>query len=108
MREAYSQEVSSAGFWPGAETGGAAFYSYAFPEPDGYADAAVTPDAARYDADLGEWVLPYDAVRQSADPDATLLGFLETTYAAAADLAGWDRPRLGAGRGRLAPPGSGA
>ena len=94
MREAYSHEVSSAGFWPGAEVGGAAFYSYATPEPDGYADAEVAPSAARYDADLGEWVLSYDAVRQSDDPDATLLEFLETTYAAAADLGGWDRERL--------------
>ena len=94
MREAYSDEVSSAGFWPGPELGGAAFYSYAYPPPDGYADAPVTPDAARYDADLGEFVLPYEAVRQADDPDAALLGFLETTYAAAADRGGWDRERL--------------
>ena len=72
----------------------AAFYSYAYPEPDGYADAPVIPDAARYDADLGEFVLPYAAVQQTDDPDATVLGFLETTYAAAADRAGWDRQRL--------------
>ena len=98
MREAYSHEVSSAGFWPGAEIGEAAFYSYAYPEPDGYADAAVTPDAARYDADLEEWVLPYDAVRRSDDPDAALMAFLESTYAAAADRAGWDRQRLERGR----------
>ena len=105
VREAYSHEVSSAGFWPGAEVGGAAFYSYTYPEPDGFAQAVVTPAAARYDVDLGEWVLPYDAVRQSDDPDATLLGFLETTYAAAADRAGWDRPRLERPAGRARPSG---
>ena len=94
MREAYSHEVSSAGFWPGPEIGGAAFYSYAYPEPDGFAAAEVQPDAARYDADLGEFVLPYEAVRTAADPDATLRAFLEATYAAAADRAGWDRDAL--------------
>jgi hypothetical protein len=94
-REAYSHEVSSAGFWPGG--GGldhAAFYSYAYPAPDGFADAAVEPDEAFYSRDLGEFVLPYDAVRSAADPDATLLAFLETTYAAAADAAQWDRAAL--------------
>ncbi len=90
MREAYSHEVSSAGFWPGQGLGEPAFYSYAYPEPDGYRDAPVAPDAARYDADLGEFVLPYDAVRTAADPEAALLAFLRTTYRAAADGAGWD------------------
>src|SRR3546814_6944046 len=90
-REAYSHEVSSAGFWPGG--GGidtAAFYSYAYPAPDGFADAPVAPDAAHYDKSLGEFLLPYDAVRQSSDPDATLMAFLDSTYRAAADLGGWD------------------
>lgn len=94
-REAYSHEVSSAGFWPG---GGpvehAAFYAYAYPTPDGFADAPVTPAAARYDQALGEFLLPYDAVRTAADPDATLLGFLQSTYEAAADRGGWDRAAL--------------
>ena len=110
MREAYSHEVSSAGFWPGAEPSGrrsqvgeAAFYSYATPEPAGFARSAVTPGAARYDADLGEFVLPYRAVRESDDPDATLLGFLESTYAAAADGAGWDRLRLERSASRARP-----
>ena len=94
MREAYSHEVSSAGLWPADEPGGAAFYSYAYPEPDGFAGAAVEPAGARYDADLGEFVLPYEAIRTAADPDAALRLFLETTYAAAADRAGWDRAAL--------------
>lgn len=94
-REAYSHEVSSAGFWPGG--GGidhAAFYSYAYPAPDGFADARVAPDAAYYDKSLGEFLLPYDAVRRSSDPDATLTTFLESTYRAASDLGGWDRKAL--------------
>ena len=94
-REAYSHEVSSCGFWPG---GGpvpyAAFYSYAYPEPPGFASAAVAPAAAGYNQDLREFILPYDAVRQAADPDAQLLAFLQTTYVAAADLAHWDRAAL--------------
>jgi hypothetical protein len=94
-REAYSHEVSSAGFWPG---GGpiphAAFYSYAYPEPAGFRDARVKPDAAFWSKDLSEFVLPYDAVRQSRSPDATLLEFLQTTYEAAADSAKWDRSAL--------------
>jgi hypothetical protein len=94
-REAYAKEVSSCGFWPG---GGpipyAAFYSYAYPEPAGFAAAAVQPDAAFYSNDLREFILPYDAVRQSPSPDDTLLQFLQTTYVAAADLAKWDRGSL--------------
>ena len=95
MREAYSHEVSSAGFWPGdARFPEAAFYAYAYPEPAGFKDAAVRPDAARFDKSLGEFVLPYAAVRAARDPEADLLAFLETTYAAAADLGRWDRHAL--------------
>jgi hypothetical protein len=94
-REAYSHEVISAGFWPGSGTvQEAAFYSYAAPEPPGLGDARIEPPAARYDAGLGEFILPYDAVRTAPDPDATLLAFLQSGYAAAADRAGWDRPAL--------------
>jgi hypothetical protein len=95
-REAYSHEVSSAGFWPGG--GGTvdfpAFYSYAYPAPAGFADAPVAPREAHWDKALGEFLLPYEAVRRSADPEATLLAFLESTYRAAADLGGWDRAAL--------------
>jgi hypothetical protein len=94
-REAYSHEVSSAGFWPG---GGpvpyAAFYAYAYPEPAGYTAAKVEPAAAFYSTDLHEFLLPYDAVRQSTSPDDTLLAFLQSTYDAAATLAKWDRAAL--------------
>ena len=93
-REAYSHEVSSAGFWPGSEAfPRAAFYSYAYPEPPGFREAAVTQDAT-FDATLGEFVLPYETVRLAADPDALLLDFLVTTYAAAADAGDWDRAAL--------------
>ncbi|MEO1039468.1 MAG: DUF5996 family protein [Pseudomonadota bacterium] len=94
-REAYSHEVSSAGFWAGG--GGIdepAFYSYAYPSPDGFGSVAVKPDAAYYFEPLGEFVLPYEAVRSAPDPSARLLEFLQSTYAAAADLAGWDRETL--------------
>jgi uncharacterized protein DUF5996 len=94
-REAYSHEVSSCGFWPG---GGAidypAFYSYAYPEPEGFSESPVRPPEAFYSRDLGEFILPYDAVRQSSSPDETLLGFLESTYESAARLAAWDRSAL--------------
>ena len=94
-REAYSHEVSSAGFWPGsAPFPAAAFYSYAYPEPAPFRDRPVRPDGARFEPTLGEFVLPYDEVRRAADPDAALMEFLESTYAAAADAAGWDRPGL--------------
>jgi hypothetical protein len=100
-REAYSHEVSSAGFWPGGANGGTPFfYSYAYPAPDGFCDARVEPPEARFDTGLGEFVLDYEAVRASADPDAAVLAFLESTYAAAADLAGWDRGALECERGR--------
>jgi hypothetical protein len=92
--EAYSHEVSSAGFWPGGGVDFPAFYSYAYPVPRGFGEAAVAPEAAYFDTTLGEFVLPYDAVRRSSDPDATLMAFLESTYRAAADLGGWDRRRL--------------
>jgi hypothetical protein len=94
-REAYSHEVSSCGFWPG---GGAiphaAFYSYAYPEPAGYAESPIEPEAAFYSSDLREFILPYDVVRESKSPDERLLEFLQTTYEAAADLAKWDRGSL--------------
>lgn len=94
-REAYSHEVSSAGFWPGGpELGGPCFYAYAYPTPAGFAQAAVSPAAARFDGQLGEFLLPYAAVRTAPDPDAVLLDFLQTTYEAAADLAHWDRKAL--------------
>lgn len=89
-REAYSHEVSSCGFWPGmAPLDYPAFYSYAYPEPPGFADARVLPDGAFYSQDFREFVLPYDAVRTAADPDATLLAFLQSTCEAAATLGRW-------------------
>ena len=94
-REAYSHEVSSAGFWPGGSgIDTAAFYSYAYPTPDGFKSCAVKPDAAFFHEGLGEFLLPYDAVRTASDPDATLLAFLQSTYEAAATLAKWDRSAL--------------
>ena len=95
MREAYSHEVSSCGFWPGnGGFGEAAFYCYAYPEPMGFADATIQPKAAGYDEELGQFILPYDAVRQAASPDDDVMAFLQSTYAAAADLAHWDRAGL--------------
>ena len=94
-RDAYSHEVISCGFWPG---GGPipypAFYAYAYPEPAGFPHALVQPPEAFYSTDLREFILPYDVVRQADSPDETLLAFLQTTYEAAADLAGWDRRSL--------------
>ena len=93
--EAYSHEVSSAGFWPGS---GAidypAFYSYAYPEPPGFRTTRVRPDAAFFSEALGEFILPYDAMRTAADPDQALLEFLQSTYDAAANAAKWDRDAL--------------
>jgi hypothetical protein len=90
-REAYSHEVSSAGFWPGSDQyPQAAFYSYAYPAPSGFADAKVEPAEAAWSAAMGEWLLPYEAVRGATDPSAMLLRFLESTYRAAATLARWD------------------
>jgi hypothetical protein len=95
MQEAYSHEVSSCGLWPGnGGFGQAAFYSYAYPEPPGFSEAPVHPDAAHYDPDLGQFILPYDAVRRASSPDDDLIDFLQTTYGAAADLAHWDRGAL--------------
>jgi len=94
MEEAYSKELSSAGFWPGTGVGEAAFYSYAYPEPDGYREREIAPEAAYYLDDMGEFVLPYEAVRTAEDPDATLLAFLQSTYEAVVDLADWNRDAL--------------
>jgi hypothetical protein len=94
-REAYSHEVSSAGFWPGA---GAidypAYYSYAYPEAEGFATAKVRPGAAFYFQGYGQFILPYDAVRNAPEPEAALMEFLQSTYDAAADLGKWDRDAL--------------
>jgi hypothetical protein len=95
MAEAYSHEVSSCGFWPGnGGYGKAAFYVYAYPEPAGYGDTRLHTSDAFYDKGLGQFILPYDALRQSAEPDAVLLGFLQETYEATANLAQWDRAGL--------------
>jgi hypothetical protein len=99
VREAYSHEVSSCGFWAGTGLGYPAFYAYAYPEPAGFAQWPVQPAQAFYSEQLHEFVLPYEAVRTSADPDATLLAFLQSTYEAAADLGHWDRGHL-----ECAPP----
>jgi hypothetical protein len=93
-REAYSHEVSSAGFWPGNEAFPlAAFYSYAYPEPEGFRESRITP-GAYFATTLGEFILPYDAVAAASEPDALLIDFLATTYAAAAETGGWDRAAL--------------
>jgi len=95
MAEAYSHEVSSCGFWPGnGGYGRAAFYVYAYPEPAGYGATPLKSAGGFYDKNVGQFILPYDTVRQAADPDALLLAFLQETYAAAADLAQWDRNAL--------------
>jgi hypothetical protein len=95
VREAYSHEVCSAGFWPGDRRFPApAFYSYAYPEPDGFREAAVRPSGASYSNELREFLLPYDEVRTAASPDGVLLEFLESTYQAAADCGRWDRSAL--------------
>jgi hypothetical protein len=93
-QEAYSHEVSSAGFWPGNDAlPFAAFYSYAYPEAKGFRERAVTP-GAYFDAGLGEFLLPYETVRSASDPEALLLDFLSSTYIAAAETGGWDRAQL--------------
>jgi hypothetical protein len=105
VREAYSHEVSSAGFWPG---GGAieytAFYSYAYPEPAGFPTAAIRPNAAFYSQELREFILPYDAVRAANAPDEALLAFLQSTYEAAANAGGWDRAALECAMGQAGVP----
>jgi hypothetical protein len=93
-RDAYSHEVSSAGFWPGAPGLDAFFYGYAYPEPKGYREYKVQPAEARFDEAFGEFILPYEAMRKAADPDAALLEFLQSTYEAAANLGNWDRKAL--------------
>jgi hypothetical protein len=95
MREAYSHEVISHGFWPGAPPIlEPAFYAYAVPEPEGLKTAAVQPEAAFYHRDLGEFILPYEAVRTAASPEAAIAAFVDSTYSQAATLAGWDRAAL--------------
>ena len=95
MRDAYSHEVISHGFWPG---GGPlpepVFYAYAVPEPQGLNESAVRPAAANYHRELGEFILPYEAVRSAADPDGAIRAFVDSTYERAATLAGWDRAAL--------------
>ena len=103
--EAYSHEEASIGFWPGSDAyPRAAFYAYAYPAPAGYAAARVAPAEASFDATLGEFILPYDAVRTDPDPDAALLAFCRSTYDAAADLGGWDRASLECPPGRPGVP----
>jgi hypothetical protein len=105
MREAYSHEVSSAGFWPGGGgTDFAAFYSYAYPTPTGFGESPVKPAGAYFHPTLGEFLLPYDAVRTADDPDAALLAFLQSTYEAAARVAVWDRDALECMQGRPGVP----
>jgi hypothetical protein len=95
VQEAYSHEVSSCGFWPGNDfLPEAAFYAYIYPEPAGFKDAPVQPAEAYYHQDLREFILPYEKVRQSPDPEKAVMDFLQSTYQAAADLAGWDRDSL--------------
>lgn len=94
MWEAYSHEVSSCGYWPGPPGEEGVFYAYAYPEPPGYRDTPVSPDGARWDDELGEFILPYELVRGAPDPDGLLLEFLQSTYEAAAASAGWDRDAL--------------
>ena len=93
-REAYSHEVSSCGFWPGGGEQEAMFYSYAYPAPNEFADRKVQPEAASYSKEMGEFVLPYEAIRQSDSPDADLFAFFQSTYDAAAETGNWDRPSL--------------
>jgi Family of unknown function (DUF5996) len=104
-REAYSHEVSSAGFWPGG--GGIdepCFYSYAYPTPEGFASTPVSPMEARFEPKLGEFLLPYEAVKSEPDPETPLLAFLQSTYEAAANLAGWHRASLECPEGRPGEP----
>ena len=108
-REAYNHEVSSAGFWPGSGTvKGPCFYSYAYPTPIGFGDTVVQPAEAHFDVELGEFLLPYEAIRNSSDADSLLLSFLQSTYEAAANLARWDRKFLEGPTGRIGRPPAGA
>ncbi|MFC6011167.1 DUF5996 family protein [Nocardia lasii] len=99
--EAYNRECASGGFWPGG-AGEGAFYAYSYPQPEGYADRPAGPDGAHWDATLGEFILPYEVVTASADPDATVAHFLRATYEAAAELADWDRALFDVNPDRLA------
>ncbi len=100
MVEGYSRELSSCGFWPGGGKEGA-FYSYAYPERDGYSAHRVEPDTAYYSHEIHEFLLPYEAVRTADDPDHVVARFLQPTYEAAAELGGWDRGALECDPGRL-------
>ena len=104
-REAYSHEVSSAGFWPGdPQTKFPAFYSYAYPAPKGFGESQPTPEGAYFDQKLKEFVLPYEFVRTASDPETSLMGFLEGAYRAAADLGRWDRAALECPKGEPLRP----
>lgn len=100
MWEAYSHEVSSCGYWPGPPGEEGIFYAYAYPDPAGYRDTVVAPAGAYWHEGLGEFVLPYELVRTASEPDDTLLDFLQSTYEAAAETAGWDRAALERPNGR--------
>ena len=104
MQDAYSHELSSAGFWPGGAGIDASFYSYAYPVPAGFADSAVRPAAAFFSKDMGEFLLPYATVRKANDPDAMLLDFLQSTYDAAARGGHWDHAALECAQGRVGVP----
>ncbi|MFB2768031.1 DUF5996 family protein, partial [Pelatocladus sp. BLCC-F211] len=93
-KEAYSHEVSSCGFWPGGGAAEPVFYSYAYPEPEGFKDYPIQPKEAFYSSDMREFILPYEAVRRADDPDAVLLAFLQSTYDAAANSGKWERAGL--------------
>lgn len=103
-REAYSHEVSSAGFWPGQGSGEPMFYSYSYPVPKAFKSQDIAPDAAYWDSGLGEFLLPYEAVRTADDPEEMLMEFLQTTYTAAADTADWDRASLECPLGEIGKP----
>ncbi len=103
-QEAYSHELSSAGFWPGDGLGYPAFYSYAYPVPPGFPEAVVHPPAAFFHREMGEFILPYEVVRKADIPEETLLEFLRSTYEAAADAAGWNRVELECEIGRPRVP----
>lgn len=94
MQEAYSREEHSVGWWPSIEPPGPAFYAYVYPEPEGFRSAPIRPEGAVFDPRYGEMLLPHDVVQASADPDATVLEFFQSTYDAGADLAHWDRAIL--------------
>ena len=103
MVEGYSHELSSCGFWPGGGDEGA-FYAYAYPEPEGFRQYPIRPDAAYYSDAAGQFLLPYEVVRTAPDPDRTLLEFLQTSYEAAAERGGWDRLALEDDPARRASP----